>query len=138
MCTQAEKHLLLGEARKHCCLPGKHTLAKSSCHYAGSEPRRERRTERDFFNFLAVRGKADGSHLPKRHCRISENSDFLHSLTHRCFTCINFLTTLFPEHEKSSEKTVGARPFQHVLLKIFLLPKHPSLGSVTKKKVSII
>lgn len=55
--------------------------------------------------------------------RKSEKSHFLHSLPHGCFTCINFLTILFPEHEESSEKTVSARSFQHVLLQIFLLPK---------------
>lgn len=112
--------------------------AKSLCHYAGSKLRGKGGTGRDLLNFLAVRGKADGSHLPIKHCRISEKSDFLHSLTNRCFTYINFLTTIFPEHEKSSEKTVGARSFQNVLLKVFLLPKHPSLISMTKKIISII
>lgn len=93
-------------------LPARHAHpSKELVSPCWQQPRGEGRTERDFLNFLAVRGEADGPHLPEKHCRISEKSDFLHSFTHRCFTCINFLTTLFPENEKSSEKTIAARPF---------------------------
>lgn len=34
------------------------------------QPRWEAKAERDFSNFLAIRGKADSPHLPEIHCRI--------------------------------------------------------------------